>query len=187
MALLARVIRSAQPRKARADSSMACLLTMPLCRLLQAPLCFLQAPLCSVVPDGVAASVAATCGTMHLSSASQASPSLGCSYSCSISCWSSQQPALRNTMHGYVTQRAKAVGWPRWSLIDYIRDDEPCCVAQAAQSWLPQPQTAHCRAADSLLAGKGSSRVISKGEVAEHNTMESGVWVTHKARRRKHD
>ena len=53
---------------------------------------------------------------------------------------------------------------------------------QAAQHWLPQPQTAHCRAADTLLAGGGPSRVISKDEVAGHDSMETGVWVTHKAR-----
>ena len=31
------------------------------------------------------------------------------------------------------------------------------------------------------LAAKGS-RTISKEEVAEHNSMETGVWVTHKVR-----
>ena len=56
--------------------------------------------------------------------------------------------------------------------------------AQAAQRWLPQPQTAHCKAADTLVTAKGQSRIISKDEVAEHNSMETGVWVTHKARHR---
>jgi hypothetical protein len=50
---------------------------------------------------------------------------------------------------------------------------------QAAQHWLPQPTTAHCKAADMQLALK-ESRIISKEEVAEHNSMETGVWVTHK-------
>ncbi len=70
---------------------------------------------------------------------------------------------------------------PRRTLTDLLSP-------QAAQQWLPQPRTAHCKAAESsLLTGGGSSRVISKDEVAEHNSMETGVWVTHKARRRNHD
>ena len=52
---------------------------------------------------------------------------------------------------------------------------------QAAQHWLPQPQTAHCKAADTLLATKGRSRIITKDEVAEHASLDTGVWVTHKA------